>query len=84
MSTRTRRNFTANWIGRCPVKSCPCVLHFDVPMIEETWTETLWNHACGYSWEQRKSTQFPVWGKYFGMYSLGLHCSTHKRELRWR
>jgi hypothetical protein len=84
MSARIQTPFNAHWLGRCPVKGCDCVMHFDVPMIRETWTETHHDHARGYSWEVHKQKDRQANYNYYGLHSLMLHCAKHKWQLRFK
>lgn len=74
--------FTANWLGRCPVKGCKSVIHLDVPMVRETWTETHHDHAHGHSWPVSKRREYPV-RQGFHPHQLGLACAAHRRDLGW-
>lgn len=82
---KTIEKFTAHWIGRCPAKGCKCVIHVDIPMIRERWTETHHNHAHGYSYPVPKSRNYPdnQFGQYFMPSHLALACVTHRRNLAW-
>ena len=79
---RTQTNFIAYWIGRCPAKGCRSILHLDIPMIRETWTETHHNHAIGQSREVTKRCEYAVRRGFFP-YQLGLACAAHRKELRF-
>lgn len=78
---KTTENFIAHWLGRCPVKGCKTVMHVDVPMIRERWTETRHDHARGQAWEVPQSRDYPERGRGFSLYGLAIHCAAHKRQI---
>lgn len=81
----TIESFTANWIGRCPVKGCKNVLHLAVEMTRERWTETRHDGANGTKREVPKSREFATkFGWHWGPGHLELRCVRHRYEFRWR
>lgn len=81
---RITEHFTANYIGRCPVKGCDCTLHIAIPMTRTRWQQPR-RDAYGNTWNEWKSDTFPQFLlRGWHPYQLEIHCVKHRRAFGWK